>query len=67
MEIDVSHIPDAQNIIADDLSRWDQKDQIPHGFSAHERFIIDLNSLWNIRQKPSLVPSHTDIPWTLPL
>ena len=66
MEIDVSHIPGAQNIIADDLSRWDQKGHIPHGFSAHERFIIDLKSLWNIRQKPSLVPSHADIPWTLP-
>ena len=66
MEIDVSHIPGAQNIIADDLSRWDQKDQIPHGFSAHESFVIDLHSLWNIRQTPSLAPSHADIPWTLP-
>ena len=61
-----SHIPGAQNIIADDLSRWDQTDPIPHGFLAGERFTIDLQSLWNIQQTPSLVPSHAEIPWTLP-
>ena len=56
MEIDVSHIPGAQNIVADDLSRWDGIQPIPHGFEVHERFTIDLQSIWHVRQSPSLVP-----------
>ena len=66
MEIDVSHIPGAQNIIADDLSRWDGIQPIPHGFEVHERVTISLQSIWHVRQSPSLVPSDAAIPWTLP-
>ena len=66
MEIDVSHIPGAQNIIADDLSRWGQTSEIPHGFTIQERFHIDLQSIWHVRQLPSLVPREAIIPWTLP-
>ena len=66
MEIDVSHIPGAQNTIADDLSRWDQISPIPHGLTNQERFEIDLQSLWHVPQLPSLVPFVAEIPWTLP-
>ena len=66
MEIDVSHIPGAQNVIADDLSRWDQVSSIPHGFTNQERFRIDLQSIWHVRQRPSLIPADAEIPWTLP-
>lgn len=30
MEIDVNHTPGSQNILADDLSRWDQIGPQPH-------------------------------------
>ena len=66
MEIDVSHIPGSDNIIADDLSRWDGIQPIPHSFTPSERFRLDLHSIWNIRQSPSLVPCEAKIPWTLP-
>ena len=66
MEIDVSHIPGAQNVVADDLSRWDQQSPIPHGFTEAERFHIDLQSIWYVKQLPSLVPNNAEIPWTLP-
>ena len=66
MEIDVSHIPGAQNIVADDLSGWDQVSSIPHGFTNDERFRIDLKSIWHVRQLPSLIPADAVIPWTLP-
>ena len=66
MEIDVSHIPGAQNVIADDLSRWDGIQPIPHDFSPQERFTVDLESIWHVRHSPSLVPNHAEIPWTLP-
>ena len=66
METDVSHIPGAQNIIADDLSRWDQNSETPDGFTIQERFKIDLQSIWHVRQSPSLVPRDAIIPWTLP-
>lgn len=66
MEIDVSHIPGVQNVVADDLSRWDGIQPIPHGFSPAERFTIDLPSIWHVRQSPSLVPHNAVIPWTLP-
>ena len=32
IEIDVSHIPGSQNVLADDLSRWDQTGPPPHSF-----------------------------------
>ena len=66
METDVSHIPGAQNVVADDLSRWDGIQEIPHGFSPHERFTIDLQSIWYVRSSPSLIPKSAEIPWTLP-
>ena len=66
MEIDVSHIPGAQNIEADDLSRWNQQDPIPHAFQSCDRVRISLNQIWHIRQTPTLVPSHAVIPWSLP-
>ena len=66
MEIDVSHIPGAQNVVADDLSRWDYISPIPHGFTSSERFRIDLQLIWHVRQTPSLVPDNAEIPWTLP-
>ena len=66
MEIDVSHIPGAQNVIADDLSRWDGRQSIPHGFSPQERFAIDLSSIWHVRRSPSLIPHNAEIPGTLP-
>ena len=60
MEIDV------QNVVADDLSRWDNIHPIPHGFLPSERFTIDLRNIWQVRQSPSLVPQNAEIPWTLP-
>ena len=66
MELDVSHIPGAQNVEADDLSRWDQKGSIPHSFKEHERIRINLDQIWFIRQRPTLVPSTAAIPWSLP-
>ena len=66
MELDVSHIPGAQNVEADDLSRWDQKGPIPHSFQAHERIRINLDQIWFIRQRPTLVPPSAAIPWSLP-
>ena len=66
MEIDVSHIPGSQNILADDLSRWDQSGNPPHDFQSTDRIRISLSDLWNIRRSPTLVPAHANIPWTLP-
>jgi hypothetical protein len=66
MEIDVSHIPGSQNILADDLSRWDQSGTPPHDFQLTDRIRISLSDLWNIRRSPTLVPMHANIPWPLP-
>ena len=66
MEIDVNHIAGSDNILADDLSRWDQIGQPPHNFQLSDRIRIPLPDLWNIRRTPTLVPSNASIPWTLP-
>ena len=66
MEIDVSHIAGSENILADDLSRWDQIGQPPHNFQLCDRIRIPLPELWNIRRTPTLVPPNASIPWTLP-
>ena len=66
MEIDVSHIPGAQNVEADDLSRWDQHGPIPHSFQTNDRIRINLDQLWHVRQQPILVPASAVIPWSLP-
>ena len=34
VELDVSHIPGPDNVIADDLSRWDFVSAIPHVFQS---------------------------------
>ena len=65
-EIDVSHIPGAQNVEADDLSRWDQKGPIPHSFKSADRIHINLDQIWNVRQQQTLVPADAVIPWSLP-
>ena len=66
MEIDVSHIPGSQNVLADDLSRWDQTGPPPHSCQLSDRIRIPLPALWNIRRSPTLVPMEASIPWTLP-
>jgi len=66
IEIDVSHIPGSQNVIADDLSRWDQTGPTPHSFQLQDRIRIPLPALWNISRSPTLVPAEASIPWTLP-
>ena len=66
MEIDVNHIPGSQNILADDLSRWDQTGSPPHSFHLKDRIRIPLAELWQIRTSPTLIPKEASIPWTLP-
>ena len=66
MEIDVSHIPGAQNVEADDLSRWDQHGPIPHSFRMDDRIRVNLSQIWHVRQQPTLVPASAVIPWSLP-
>ena len=66
MEIDVNHIPGALNILADDLSRWNQSDHPPHSFRLVDRIRIPLPDLWHIRRSPTLVPASASIPWLLP-
>ena len=66
MEIDVNHIPGAQNVVADDLSRWDQLPPPPHSFNLQDRIRIPLTELWQIRTSPTLIPTAASIPWTLP-
>ena len=67
MEIDVSHIPGAANVEADDLSRWDQQGPVPHRFLPSDRIHITLDQIWHVRQSPCLIPSHAVIPWSLPI
>ena len=66
MEIDVNHVPGAQNILADDLSRWNQVGPPPHSFQLQDRIRIPLTALWLIRASPTLIPATASIPWTLP-
>ena len=64
MEIDVSHIPGAQNIEADDLSRWDQQGPIPHQFRPDDRIRLSLDQIWHVKQQPTLVPASAVTPNT---
>ena len=66
IEIDVSHIPGHDNYIADDLSRWNQSDEIPHSFLASERIRISLSDLWVKPKCPCFTPANLSVPWSLP-
>lgn len=46
MEIDVGHIPGHDNYIADDLSRWNESDPIPHSFVQADSVRFSLPDLW---------------------
>ena len=66
VELDVSHVAGANNVIADDLSRWSFTDPIPHGFSASDRVRISLPQLWHSNFRPRLFPEGSKILWELP-
>lgn len=66
MEIDVGHIPGHDNFIADDLSRWNQIDSVPHSFVQADRVRISLPDLWVNPLKPSFIPADLILPWSLP-
>ena len=66
IEIDVNHIPGAQNDLADALSRWNQSDSPPCQFALQDRLRISLSDLWLVRTSPSLHPFGVQIPWSLP-
>ena len=66
IEIDVSHIPGHDNYIADDLSRWNPSDTIPHKFLASERIRLSLPDLWVKPKRPSFTPTNLTVPWSLP-
>ena len=67
IELDVSHIPGADNIIADDLSRWDFSDIIPHKFQLSERIPLSLRQLWHCSPSPTLHPPDSKLLWKLPV
>ena len=67
IELDVSHIPGADNIIADDLSRWDFSDIIPHDFHQSERIHLSLRQLWHCSPSPTLHPPDSKLLWKLPV
>ncbi|CAL1142863.1 unnamed protein product [Cladocopium goreaui] len=66
IELDVSHIPGADNVIADDLSRWDFSTPIPHDFQASERIHLSLNQLFRCSPHPTLHPPDSKLLWKLP-
>ena len=66
IELDVSHIPGADNIIADDLSRWDFSTPIPHDFQTSERIHLSLNQLCRCSPQPTLHPPDSKLLWKLP-
>ena len=61
IELDVSHIPGADNIIADDLSRWDFSTPIPHDFQTSERIHLSLNQLCRCSPQPTLHPPDSKL------
>ena len=67
IELDVSHIPGADNVIADDLSRWDFSTPIPHDFQPGERIQLSLSQLWHCSPYPTLHPPDSKLLWKLPL
>ena len=66
IELDVSHIPGADNIIADDLSRWDFSTPVPHDFQTSERIHLSLNQLCRCSPHPTLHPPDSKLLWKLP-
>ncbi|CAL1165786.1 unnamed protein product [Cladocopium goreaui] len=66
IELDVSHIPGADNVIADDLSRWDFSTPIPHDFQPSERIHLSLNQLFRCSPHPTLHPPDSKLLWKLP-
>ena len=66
MDLDISHIAGHDNDIADKLSRWDFESPIPYDFSLCDRVRLPLTALWPDLSHPSLHPSSTWIPWSLP-
>ena len=67
IELDVSHFPGADNIIADDLSRWDFSTVIPHTFQQSERIHLSLRQLWHCSPSPTLHPPDSKLLWKLPV
>ena len=67
IELDVSHMPGADNIIADDLSRWDFSTPIPYDFQPGERIQLSLSQLWHCSPQPTLHPPDSKLLWKLPL
>ena len=67
IELDVGHIPGADNVIADDLSRWDFLDIIPHNFQPSERIHLSLRQLWHCSPSPTLHPPDSKLLWKLPV
>ena len=66
IELEVSHIPGADNIIADDLSRWDFSTPVPHDFQTSERIHLSLNQLCRCSPHPTLHPPDSKLLWKLP-
>jgi hypothetical protein len=66
VELDVSHIPGPDNVIADDLSRWDFVSAIPHDFSSHDRIRFSLASLWHPNLSCRLYPATSQLLWSIP-
>ena len=66
VELDVSHIPGPDNVIADDLSRWDFTSAVPHEFSAHDRIRFNLASLWHPKVSCRLYPATSQLLWSIP-
>ena len=64
MEMDVSHIPGAENVSADQLSRWDFITPLP-GFELSSRVRIPLSQLWFDPKPVSLHPESTRLLWSL--
>ena len=67
MEIDVGHIPGHDNVVADQLSRWDDTSPIPCGMVASNRVRMSIHELWTAHQSPILIPPNCHIPWSLPI
>lgn len=66
VELDVTHIPGKDNVIADDLSRWSMDVPVPHKFQERDRIRLSLHELWNCSPIPTLHPPESKILWTLP-
>ena len=66
VELDVSHIPGADNVIADDLSRWSFDSKIPHGFSLESRIRFSVEDLWQPTLKCRKHVKDAYLLWNLP-